>query len=191
MHGSCIGNSYRRKAYLPGGGSRDPRVLKTLARAKAVRKWEGGKSFGACDRTHGCACRPRLLLGPCDFWAVLQKMGHDFDMGSGLLCGFLRVLFASDIADLGKRWRCAAFWAESACKTAQKLRMGHRARPPCVRMRGCGCRLLALACASLDSAFRWRPSSVTIRRVGFSRSTRCDTSKLFRCDGRTIWTLTS
>lgn len=38
MHGSCIGNSYRRKAYLPGGGSRDPRVLKTVACLKVMRK---------------------------------------------------------------------------------------------------------------------------------------------------------
>ena len=46
MHGSCIGNSYRRKAYLPGGGSRDPRVLKTVACVKATRKWGNEKSFG-------------------------------------------------------------------------------------------------------------------------------------------------
>ena len=47
MHGSCIGNSYRRKAYLPGDGSRDPRVLKTVARVKAARKWGNEKSFEA------------------------------------------------------------------------------------------------------------------------------------------------
>lgn len=46
MHGSCIGNSYRRKAYLPGGGSRDPRVLKTVAHVKAARKWGNGKVSG-------------------------------------------------------------------------------------------------------------------------------------------------
>lgn len=34
-----------------------------------------------------------------------------------MLCG-------SDFTDLGKRWRCVAFLAESACKTAQKLRAG-------------------------------------------------------------------
>ena len=46
MHDSCIGNSYRRKAYLPGGGSRDPRVLKhssTRQSSTQVGKW---KSFG-------------------------------------------------------------------------------------------------------------------------------------------------
>ena len=53
MHGSCIGNSYRRKAYLPGGGSRDPRVLKTVAHVKAARKWENEKVSG---------CRPCLAF---------------------------------------------------------------------------------------------------------------------------------
>ena len=36
------------------------------------------------------ARRPRLLLEPCDFWAVLQKMGPDFDMSLGfwvVFCG--------------------------------------------------------------------------------------------------------
>ena len=47
MHGSCIGNSYRRKAYLPGGGSRDPRVLKTVAHVKAARKWGNEKIWAA------------------------------------------------------------------------------------------------------------------------------------------------
>ena len=41
---------------------------------------------------------------PRDFWAVLQETGAGF-------------------ADLGKRWRRAAFRAYSACKTAQKSRV--------------------------------------------------------------------
>ena len=91
MHGSCIGNSYRRKAYLPGGGSRDPRVLKTVAHVKAARKWGNGKvpRLGdrarrlPCDLSLACCPRPPFALGararclylapsPCDFWAVLQ-----------------------------------------------------------------------------------------------------------------------
>lgn len=50
-------------------------------------------------------------------------------MGSGLLCGFPRMLCGSDSADLGKCCRCVAFLAKFACKTAQKLRAafaGHK-----------------------------------------------------------------
>lgn len=59
---------------------------------------------------------------PPDFWAVLQEMGADFAMGSGLLGGSLRALCGSGSADLGKRWCPEVFRVESACKTAQKLR---------------------------------------------------------------------
>lgn len=58
---------------------------------------------------------------PRDFWALLQEMGPDFAMGPGLLCGFRRGSFAVGFADLGKRWRRAAFRAYSACETAQKF----------------------------------------------------------------------
>lgn len=44
--------------------------------------------------------------------------------GPGLLCGFRRRLFIVEIADLGKRRRCTAFRADSACETAQKLQTG-------------------------------------------------------------------
>lgn len=58
---------------------------------------------------------------PRDFWALLQEMGPDFAMGPGLLGGFPRALSAVGFADLGKRWRRAAFRAYSACETAQKF----------------------------------------------------------------------
>ena len=45
-------------------------------------------------------------------------------MGPGLLGGFPRALSAVGFADLGKRWRRAAFRADSACETAQKLWAG-------------------------------------------------------------------
>ena len=64
---------------------------------------------------------PRLLDG-------FAGNGRRFRHGSGLLCGFLRQLFAVDSADLGKRRRCTAFRAGSACETAQKL----QARLACV-----------------------------------------------------------
>lgn len=51
-------------------------------------------------------------------------MGADFAMSPGLLCGFRRGLFAVGSADLGKRRRWVAFRADSACETAQKLRVG-------------------------------------------------------------------
>ena len=38
-----------------------------------------------------CARRLYLAPAPCGFWAVSQKMGPDFAMGSGLLRGFPRV----------------------------------------------------------------------------------------------------
>ena len=78
MHGSCIGNSYRRKAYLPGGGSRDPRVLKrssTRQNSAQVAKWEKFRA-AACVRPCpppspgllpapvACACRPSPGLLP-------------------------------------------------------------------------------------------------------------------------------
>lgn len=58
---------------------------------------------------------------PRDFWALLQETSGDFAMGSGLLGGFPRALSAVGFADLGKRWRRAAFRAYSACETAQKF----------------------------------------------------------------------
>lgn len=61
---------------------------------------------------------------PRGFWALLQEMGADFAMGSGLLGGFRGALCGIDSDDLGKRWSCVAFQAESTCKTAQKLRAG-------------------------------------------------------------------
>ena len=60
---------------------------------------------------------PRLLGG-------FAGNGRRFRHGSGLLCGFRRGSFAVDSADLGKRRRRAAFRAESACETAQKLQVG-------------------------------------------------------------------
>ena len=45
-------------------------------------------------------------------------------MGPGLLGGFSRALSAVGLADLGKRRRVAAFRADSACETAQKLWAG-------------------------------------------------------------------
>ena len=58
---------------------------------------------------------------PRDFWTVSQETGADFVMGPGLLCGFLRQLFAVGSADLGKRRRWVAFRADSAYETAQKF----------------------------------------------------------------------
>lgn len=78
---------------------------------------------------------PRPLL-PClclvplyhvldgDFWAVSQQMGPGFDMVPGVLGDLSAPLFDACIADLGKRRRHAAFRADSACKTAQKLLPG-------------------------------------------------------------------
>lgn len=68
--------------------------------------------------------RPCPRSRPRDFWAVSQEMGADFAMSPGLLCGFRRGLFAVGSADLGKRRRWVAFRADSACETAQKLRVG-------------------------------------------------------------------
>lgn len=65
-----------------------------------------------------------FALVVCDFWTVSQQMSPDFDMVPRVLGGFPRVLFAAGIADLGKRRRPAAFRADSACKTAQKLSVG-------------------------------------------------------------------
>ena len=65
-----------------------------------------------------------FALVVCDFWTVSQQMSPDFDMAPRVLGGFPRVLFAAGIADLGKRRRPAAFRADSACKTAQKLSVG-------------------------------------------------------------------
>lgn len=61
---------------------------------------------------------------PCGFWAVLRETGTNFAMGSGLLGGIRRGLFAVGSADLGKRRRVVVFRASSACKTAQKLQVG-------------------------------------------------------------------
>ena len=58
---------------------------------------------------------------PRDFWALLREMGPDFAMGPELLGGFPKALSAVGFADLGKRWRRAAFRAYSACETAQKF----------------------------------------------------------------------
>ena len=69
-----------------------------------------------------------FALVVCDFWTVSQQMSPDFDMVPRVLGGFPRVLFAAGIADLGKRRRPAAFRADSACKTAQKLSVGARVR---------------------------------------------------------------
>lgn len=69
-----------------------------------------------CARVGADGCR--------GFWTVLQETGADFAMGPGLLCGFLRQLFAIGSADLGKRWRLVAFRVDSACETAQKLQAG-------------------------------------------------------------------
>ena len=55
-----------------------------------------------------------------DFCTVSQQTAPDFDMVPGVLSGFSRPLFDIGIADLGKRWRPAAFGVDSACKTAQK-----------------------------------------------------------------------
>lgn len=55
-----------------------------------------------------------------DFCTVSQQTAPDFDMVPGVLGGFSRPLFDIGIADLGKRWRPAAFGVDSACKTAQK-----------------------------------------------------------------------
>ena len=92
----------------------------------------------ACGRPPRCfGLRPRWRLRlprvrsrsrPCGFWAVSQEMGPDFAMGPGLLCGFWRELFAVGSADLGKRRRVAAFRADSACGTAQKLQAGFAGR---------------------------------------------------------------
>ncbi len=60
---------------------------------------------------------PRLLGG-------FAGSGRRFRHGSGLLCGFRRGSFAVGSADLGKRRRRAAFRADLACETAQKLRAG-------------------------------------------------------------------
>lgn len=54
------------------------------------------------------------------FCTVSQQTAPDFDMVPGVLGGFSRPLFDIGIADLGKRWRPAAFGVDSACKTAQK-----------------------------------------------------------------------
>ena len=58
--------------------------------------------------------------------------GRRFCHGSGLLGFFWQALRGADFADLGKRWRCAAFRTESACKTAQKSRAAFA--PPALRL---------------------------------------------------------
>ena len=55
-----------------------------------------------------------------DFCTVSQQTAPDFDMVPGVLGGFSQPLFNTGVADLGKRWRPAAFGVDSACKTAQK-----------------------------------------------------------------------
>lgn len=60
---------------------------------------------------------PRLLGG-------FAGSGRRFRHRSGLLCGFRWGSFAVGSADLGKRRRRAAFRADLACETAQKLRAG-------------------------------------------------------------------
>lgn len=77
-------------------------------------------------RPHRRLRLPRLRpwSRPCDFWMVLQETGADFAMGPGFLCGFRRGSFAASFSDLGKRRRCVAFRADSACETAQKLQAG-------------------------------------------------------------------
>ena len=62
--------------------------------------------------------RPLRILGG------FAGNGRRFSHGPGLLCGFRRGSFAVGSADLGKRRRRAAFRAESACETAQKLQVG-------------------------------------------------------------------
>lgn len=64
---------------------------------------------------------PRLLGG-------FAGNGRRFRHVPGLLCGFRRGLFAAGSADLGKCRRRAAFRADSACETAQKLQVGFASR---------------------------------------------------------------
>lgn len=58
-------------------------------------------------------------------------MDPGFDMVRGVLGGLAAPLFDACIADLGKRRRHAAFRADSACKTAQKLLPGFACDMPC------------------------------------------------------------
>ena len=92
---------------------------------RCVRRDAGSCARVGCARIGAYGCRG-LARGrvPRDFWMVSQEMDADFAMGPGLLDGFLRQLFAVGSADLGKRRRVAAFRADSACKTAQKLQAG-------------------------------------------------------------------
>ena len=74
------------------------------------------------------------LLRPCPrsrprgFWAVSQEMGADFAMSLDFCAVFDGGLFAAGSADLGKCRRRAAFRADSACETAQKLQVGFASR---------------------------------------------------------------
>ena len=68
--------------------------------------------------------RPCSRSRPRGFWTVSQEMGADFAMGPELLGGFRRGSLAVGFSDLGKRRRCVAFRADSACDTAQKLQAG-------------------------------------------------------------------
>lgn len=82
------------------------------------------RCFGLRPRWRLRLLRVRPRSRPCGFWAVSQEMGPDFAMGSGLLYGFWRELFAVNFSDLGKRRRWVAFRADSPCETAQKLQAG-------------------------------------------------------------------
>ena len=86
--------------------------------AGVPRDASGCARAGATVATALPAVAPPRLLGG------FAGSGRRFRHGSGLLCGFRRGLFAVGLADLGKRRRRAAFRADSACETAQKLRAG-------------------------------------------------------------------
>ena len=86
---------------------------------RCVRRDAAGCARVGAD---GSLFRPRAR--PRGLWTVSQETGADFAMSPWLLCGFQRGLFAVGFADLGKRRRCTALRADSACETAQKLQAG-------------------------------------------------------------------
>ena len=82
------------------------------------------RDAAGCARVGADGSRLRPRAGPRGFWAVPQETGADFAMSPWLLRGFRRRSLAVGFSELGKRRRCTALRADSACETAQKLQAG-------------------------------------------------------------------
>ena len=77
-----------------------------------------------CARAGATVAAALPAVAPLRLLGGFAGSGRRFRHESGLLCGFRRGSFAVGSADLGKRRRRAAFRADLACETAQKLRAG-------------------------------------------------------------------